>query len=130
MRRTAPAAVALPLHVRVLNRVLPDAAFRLLNGHLQERLESGALVTADTWLDNHGVPADFRDGYRSWYGRHVARAYRAAHHGDEPRRAWVQHRTTDYWVPVFVYPSTAPALLAGARSYPRTAHLASAAWVA
>lgn len=127
MRRTAPAAVALPLHVRVLNRVLPDAAFRLLNGAMQERLDNGALTTADAWLDNHGVPADFRDGYRSWYGRHVVKAYRAAHHGREPRRAWVQHRTTGYWVPVFAYPSNAPALTVGARSYTRTAHLVTAA---
>ncbi|MEY9839408.1 hypothetical protein [Streptacidiphilus sp. EB103A] len=130
MLRTAPAGLpvkALPLHVRLLNAVLPDAGFRVLNGRVQAALDSGAATTTESWLVERGVGDDFLDGYRSWFGREVATHYRAAHNNTDPQRAWVRHRSTDYWVPVFVYRAEDPALAGGARTYRRTAALGLAA---
>jgi hypothetical protein len=107
---------------------LPKAAlFHLLNGRaIQQMLDAGALITTNTWLDAQGVPADFKDGYRSWYGRAVRKAYRATY-GIEPIKAWVQHRTSGRWIKVNAYAPSEQALITGAKDYARTSHLVAAA---
>jgi hypothetical protein len=105
---------------------LPKAAlFHLLNGAaIQRLLGSGDLIRTGDYLIQMGG-GDLRDGYQSWYGRAVVKAYRQANHR-EPLRAWVQHRTTGRWIHVYVYCPGDPALLAGLASYSRTAHLVPA----
>ncbi len=105
---------------------LPKAAlFHLLNGAaLQRLLNSGDLIRTGDYLIQMGG-GDLRDGYQSWYGRNVAKAYRQANRR-EPLKAWVQHRTTGRWIHVSVYCPGDPALLAGLASYAQTKHLVPA----
>ena len=105
---------------------LPKAAlFHLLNGAaIQRLLDSGDLIRTGDYLIQMGG-GDLRDGYQSWYGRAVVKAYRQANHR-EPLRAWVQHRTTGRWIHVNAYCPGDPALLAGLASYSRTAPLVPA----
>lgn len=104
--------------------------FALLNGHaVQQMLDLGQLVSVNTILDEHGVPADFKDGYRSWAGRYIATAYRLNTANRNPIRAWVRHRTTGRHIHVFVYVPGDPAIESGLRAYPRTARYAAPARV-
>ncbi|NUP53387.1 MAG: hypothetical protein HOW97_39605 [Catenulispora sp.] len=96
-----------------------DIRHATLNGDLH-----GAIRTGDM-LDRFGI--QLPDGQQSWYGRHVAKAYRAAHNGQDAPRAWVRHRTTGRWIHVFVYSPTDPALITGLRTYKATASLISQA---
>jgi len=97
-------------------RDLPaDIRYATLNGDLH-----GAIRTGDM-LDRLGITLP--DGQQSWYGRHVAKAYRAQHGTDAPK-AWVRHRTTGRWIRVFVYAPADPALMTGLRSYKATAAFA------
>lgn len=97
--------------------------YALLNGRaIQQMLDTGDLVTVNTVLDQLGVGADFKDGYRSHAGRHIAAAYRLTNHR-EPIRAWVQHRTTGKWIHPFAYIPGDESITTGLRMYPRTAHL-------
>jgi hypothetical protein len=117
-RRTTAALITLA------RSLTPAAVYHLINGRqTQQWLDSGDLITTNTWLDQNGAEPDFRDGYRSWYGRAVASAYRHSHHGQNPPKAWVQHRTTGRWIHVFVYHHTDRALIVGAAAYARTRHL-------
>jgi hypothetical protein len=101
--------------------------YALLNGRaIQQMLDAGALITTNTWLDAQGVPVDFKDGYRSWYGRSVRKAYRATY-GIEPIKAWVQHRTSGRWIKVNAYAPSEQALITGAKDYARTAYLVAVA---
>ncbi len=114
--RTLGAVLALP----------KSALFRLLNGvAIQRMLDAGDLVTVNTILDGLGVGADFKDGYRSWAGRHIAQAYRVANQR-QPLKAWVQHRTTGRWIFVYCYTPGDESITAGLRNYPRTSHLVPA----
>lgn len=97
--------------------IATDTAYAILNAGL-----AGLIRTGDM-LDRLGI--DLPDGQASWYGRHVAKAYRAANGEDAPR-AWVRHRTTGRRIRVFVYAPADPALLAGLRSYKATRSLVSA----
>lgn len=103
---------------------LPKAAlFRLLNGAaIQRMLDQGDLITVNTVLDRLGVGDDFKDGYRSWAGRHIAQAYRVANQR-QPLKAWVQHRTSGRWIFVYCYTPADESITAGLRTYPRTSHL-------
>lgn len=103
---------------------LPKTAlFRLLNGaEIQRMLDQGDLITVNTVLDGLGVGVDFKDGYRSWTGRHIAQAYRVANQR-QPLKAWVQHRTTGRWIFVYCYTPGDESITAGLRMYSRTAHL-------
>lgn len=102
-----------------------DVLYALINGAaIQRLLNTGDLITVNTILDRLGVDADFKDGYRSWTGRHIAQAYRVANHR-APIRAWVRHRTSGRWIHVFVYCPGDTAIAAGLRTYSRTAHLAT-----
>jgi hypothetical protein len=99
--------------------------YRTLSGVIAVLVDAGQLIRTSDMLDRVGG-ADLPDGQQSWYGRHVAKAYRAQHGGD-PIRVWAQHRTTGKWIHVYVYNPADPALLAGLRSYKATRHLADQA---
>lgn len=111
IRRTASA-------VRTAVQIGFDTAATILNGQL-----NGLIRTGDM-LDRLGIALP--DGQASWYGRHVAKAYREANGQDAPK-AWSRHRTTGRWIRVFVYATGDPALLAGLRTYKATNSLVSQA---
>ncbi|MDR3082114.1 MAG: hypothetical protein LBV60_14520 [Streptomyces sp.] len=96
--------------------------YATLNGDIGTQLADGRLIRTGDYLIEVGG-GDLPDGVQSWFGRHVAKAYRAEHGVSAPR-AWVQHRTTGRWVHVYVYAPDDAALLIGLRSYKATRHLA------
>ncbi|MGW2861933.1 hypothetical protein [Streptomyces sp. NPDC001205] len=99
--------------------------YATLTGDIGAQLADGRLIRTGDILDRLGA-GDLPDGQKSWYGRAVAKAYRAAHDGQSAPRAWVQHRTTGRWIHVYVYAPADPALYAGLRSYKGTRHLVAA----
>ena len=96
-------------------------AYRTLSGLIAAAVDAGRLIRTGDFLQRVGG-SDLPDGQQSWYGRHVAKAYRKTH-GAEPLRVWAQHRTTGRWVHVFVYGPIDDALYTGLRSYKATRHL-------
>lgn len=101
-------------------------AYRTLSGAIAVLVDAGHLVRTGDVLERLGG-GDLPDGQQSWYGRHVAKAYRTAHDGADAVRVWARHRTTGRWIHVFVYAPADPALTAGLRSYKATRHLADRA---
>lgn len=101
--------------VRAAVQMSRTAYYTLLNGSL-----NGLIRTGDM-LDRLGIA--LKDGQQSWYGKHVAKAYRTQHGTDAPK-AWVRHRTTGRWIHVFVYAATDPALMTGLATYKATAEFA------
>lgn len=99
--------------------------YRTISGIVAVLVDSGQLIRTGDALDRFGG-SDLPDGQKSWYGRHVAKAYRKVHGGDAIR-VWTQHRTTGRWIHVYVYNPADPALLAGLRTYKATRHLADRA---
>ncbi|MER5715733.1 hypothetical protein [Streptomyces sp. NPDC002132] len=95
--------------------------YRTLSGVIALHVDAGRLIRTGDFLQRIGG-GDLPDGQQSWYGRHVAKAYRAQHGGD-PVRVWAQHRTTGKWIHVFVYGPIDEALYAGLHSYKATRHL-------
>ena len=95
--------------------------YRTLSGIVAVLVDTGRLVKTGDVLDRIGG-SDLPDGQRSWFGRHVAKAYRQVHGGDAIR-VWAQHRTTGKWIHVLVYGPIDDALYAGLRSYKGTRHL-------
>jgi hypothetical protein len=95
--------------------------YRTLSGLIAAAVEQGRLIRTGDFLQRIGG-SDLPDGQQAWFGRHCAKAYRAAT-GGEPLRVWAQHRTTGKWIHVFVYGAIDPALYAGLRSYKGTQHL-------
>jgi hypothetical protein len=114
MRRTITAIRRLTTIARQIHQDLRYASFGL-----------GGMIRTGDILDRLGI--QLPDGQQSWYGRHVAKAYRAAHNGQDAPKAWAQHRTTGRWIRVFVYSPTDPALFAGLTSYKATAGLVTGA---
>ncbi|WP_329143550.1 hypothetical protein OIU91_06225 [Streptomyces sp. NBC_01456] len=114
IRRTIAAALTTSRHLR----------YTALSGEVAALVAAGRLIRTGDLLDRLG--ADLSDGCRSWFGRHVAKAYRAAHLGADAIRVWAQHRTTGRWIHVHVYRPADPALYAGLASYGRTRHLTQA----
>lgn len=100
--------------------------YRTLSGIVAAHVEAGRLIRTGDFLQRVGG-SDLPDGQQSWYGRHVAKAYRAAHGGDTVR-VWAQHRTTGKWIHVFVYGPIDPALYAGLRTYKGTRHLLASSY--
>lgn len=100
--------------------------YRTLSGAVAALVDVGQLVRTGDALDRFGGAA-LPDGQQSWYGRHVAKAYRTAHDGGDTVRVWARHRRTGKWIHVFVYAPADPALLTGLRSYKATRHLADRA---
>jgi hypothetical protein len=92
--------------------------YATLNGKLQAQLNRGAIIRTGDILTALGL-GDLPDGQQSWYGRHVAKAYRTSA-GTDARRAWVQHRTTGRWITVYVYSPTDPALTTALYTYKAT----------
>lgn len=105
--------------VRTAAQIGTDMAFTILNGELNSLIRTGDM------LDRLGITLP--DGQASWYGRHVAKAYRAQHGGQDAPKAWVRHRTTGRWIRVFVYSAGDRALIEGLRSYKATCSLVSQA---
>lgn len=95
--------------------------YRTLSGLIAAHVDAGRLVRTGDFLDRVGG-ADLPDGKKSWFGRHVAKAYRQTHSGDAIK-VWAQHRTTGKWIHVHVYGPIDPALYTGLRSYKGTRHL-------
>lgn len=114
IRRTIAAALAASRRLR----------YTALSGEVAALVAVGRLIPTGDLLDRLG--AELSDGCRSWFGRHVAKAYRAAHLGADAIRVWAQHRTTGRWNHVNVYAPADPALYAGLASYGRTRHLVQA----
>lgn len=96
-------------------------AYWTLSGRIAAAVATGRLIRTSDFLDRIGG-SDLPDGQKSWFGRHVAKAHRAAT-GTEPLRVWAQHLTTGKWIHVFVYGPIDEALYAGLRSYKGTRHL-------
>lgn len=107
-------------------RVTKALAYRARSGQIAALVESGALVRTGDILQRLGA-GNLRDGYQSWYGRHVKKAHIAAT-GSEPVRCWVQHRTTGRWIHVHVYSPFDLALYVGLATYKQTKHLARPAF--
>lgn len=99
-------------------------AYRTLSGHIAAAVDTGRLIRTGDLLDQLGA-TDLKDGHRSWYGRHVAKAFRATHGGDSVK-VWAQHRTTGRWIHIHVYAPTDPALYTALHTYKATRHLAPA----
>lgn len=100
------------------NRAL---GYRTLSGLIAAHVENGRLIRTGDFLARVGG-SDLPDGKQSWFGRHVAKAYRAVHGGD-PVRVWAQHRTTGKWIHVLVYGPIDEALYTGLHTYKGTQHL-------
>lgn len=107
-------------------RVTKALAYRARNGLLAAQLEAGRLVRTGDILDRLGAD-DLKDGFKSWYGRHVKKAFIAAN-GQPPLTVWAQHRTTGKWIHVAVYSPFDIALYIGLASYKQTKHLARPAF--
>jgi hypothetical protein len=114
MRATAKIRTRNTSQARQVGRHIQYAT---LNGRYQAALDRGHIIRTGDHLQHLGI--QLPDGQQSWYGRHVAKAHRAATGHDAPR-AWVQHRTTHRWIAVYVYAPDAQALTAGLWSYKAT----------
>ncbi|MEV5140356.1 hypothetical protein AB0K71_05895 [Streptomyces syringium] len=99
--------------------------YRALSGQVAHLVDNGLLVRTGDILDRLGAD-DLKDGQKSWYGRHVAKAYRAAHLGADAIKVWAQHRTTGKWIHVHVYSPVDPALYTALQTYKATSHLSAA----
>lgn len=99
-------------------------AYRTLSGIIATWVDEGRLIRTGDLLDRLG--ANLPDGQRSWYGRHVAKAYRAANDGAEAIKVWAQHRTTGKWIHVHVYAPVDPALYTALHTYKATRPLLQA----
>jgi hypothetical protein len=115
-RRTKAAARTAPKALR----------YRAISGDIAVLVDAGVLVRTGDILARLGA-GELKDGYQSWYGRHVKKAYIAAN-GQQPVMVWAQHRTTGKWIHVAVYSPYNIALYIGLATYKRTAHLAQPAF--
>lgn len=95
--------------------------YRTLSGIVAVLVDSGRLVRTGDFLERVGG-GDLKDGVQSWFGRHAAKAYRAAT-GSEPLKAWAQHRTTGRWIHVNVFNPIDDALYTALDTYKATRHL-------
>ncbi|WP_275466287.1 hypothetical protein [Streptomyces noursei] len=89
-------------------------------------------VTVKGFLAVLDMDAADIDRYSSWAGRHIAAAYRAAHHGyntpctTRTRTKPCSGHPKGRWIKVYAYRLTDPALIAGCATYKRTAPLLAA----
>jgi hypothetical protein len=107
--------------LRAAVKTVKALGYRALSGLVAVAVDAGKLIRTGDFLNRVGG-GDLPDGQQSWFGRHVAKAYRAQHGGD-PIRVWAQHRTTGKWIHVYVYGPIDEALYTGLRSYKATRHL-------
>lgn len=99
--------------------------YRCLSGDIAVAVDHGRLIRTGDLLDRLGAD-ELKDGQRSWYGRHTAKAYRAMNLGADAIKVWAQHRTTGRWIHVHVYAPTDPALYVALTTYKATRHLVQA----
>jgi hypothetical protein len=95
--------------------------YRTLSGIIATWVDTGRLIRTGDFLDRIGG-SDLKDGQKAWFGRHVAKAYRAANGGDTVR-VWTQHRTTGKWIHVYAYNPIDAALYEALTTYKGTRHL-------
>jgi hypothetical protein len=107
--------------LRAVAHTTKALGYRALSGIIAAHVATGRLIRTGDFLNRIGG-SDLPDGQQAWYGRHVAKAYRAAH-GGEPLKVWAQHRTTGRWIHVNVFNPIDRALYAGLRTYKGTQHL-------
>lgn len=107
--------------LRTAARTSKALGYRTLSGIIASHVTTGRLIKTGDFLARIGG-SDLPDGKQSWFGRHVAKAYRAAT-GREPLKVWAQHRTTGRWIHVNVFGAIDEALYAGLRTYKGTQHL-------
>lgn len=100
--------------------------YRTLSGIIGALVETGRLIKTGDFLDRVGG-GDLKDGQKAWFGRHVAKAYRAANGGDAVR-VWTQHRTTGKWIHVYAYGVIDEALYEGLFAYKGTRHLLASSY--
>lgn len=98
--------------------------YRCLSGDIAVAVDAGTLIRTGDMLERLGG-GDLKDGYQSWYGKHVKKAYIAAN-GEAPVQVWARHRTTGRWNHVAAYQPLDRALFIGLASYNRTQHLVQA----
>jgi hypothetical protein len=96
-------------------------AYRTLSGLVAAAVEAGRLIRTGDFLQRVGG-GDLPDGQQSWFGRHVAKAYRAVT-GGEPLKVWAQHRTTGKWIHVNVFHPIDDALYTALTTYKATRNL-------
>lgn len=99
-------------------------AYRTRSGLIAAAVEQGTLIRTGDMLDRLGAD-DLKDGYKSWYGKFVKKAYIAAN-GHPPVMVWAQHRTTGRWIHVAAYQPLDRALFTGLATYKQTRHLVAA----
>jgi hypothetical protein len=95
--------------------------YRTLSGIIAAHVEAGRLIKTGDFLQRIGG-GELKDGVKSWFGRHVAKAYRAANGGDAVK-VWARHRTTGRWIHVYAYGVVDEALYEGLFNYRGTQHL-------
>lgn len=95
--------------------------YRTLSGIIATLVDTGRLIRTGDFLDRIGG-SDLKDGQKAWFGRHTAKAYRAAT-GSEPLKVWSQHRTTGRWIHVNVFNPIDDALYTALYTYKATRHL-------
>lgn len=95
--------------------------YRTLSGIIGAHVEAGRLIRTGDFLERIGG-GELKDGVKSWFGRHVAKAYRAANGGDAVK-VWAQHRTTGKFIHVYAYGVVDEALYEGLFNYKGTQHL-------
>ena len=110
---------------RAARTTIKALAYRTLSGIVATLVDAGRLIRTGDLLDRLGAD-NLKDGHRSWYGKHCAKAYRAANDGAVPIRVWSQHRTTGKWIHVNVFNPLDQALYVALQSYKATRHLAAA----
>ncbi|MFE9777737.1 hypothetical protein ACFYPA_06220 [Streptomyces sp. NPDC005775] len=101
-------------------------AYRCRSGLIASAVEQGTLIRTGDLLDRLGAD-DLKDGFKSWYGKHVKKAYVAAN-GRPPVMVWARHRTTGKWIHVAAYSPFDIALYIGLATYKQTAFLAQPAF--
>lgn len=115
-RRTKAAARTAPKALR----------YRTISGDIAVLVDAGQLVLTGDILERLGA-SELKDGYKSWYGRHVKKAFIAARE-QQPVMVWTRHRTTGKWIHVCAYSPFDMALYIGLVSYKQTKHLATTAF--
>lgn len=100
--------------------------YRTLSGLIAAAVEAGRLIRTGDFLERVGG-GELKDGVKSWFGRHVAKAYRAANGGDAVK-VWARHRTTGKWIHVYAYGVIDEALYEGLFAYKGTQHLLASSY--
>lgn len=108
--------------LKIVSQTVKALGYLTLSGLIGALLRAGRLIRTGDFLDRVGGD-DLKDGYQSWYGRHVKKAYKALT-GSEPVQVWAKHRRTGRWIHVAAYTPCDPALTQGLRTYKQTQHLA------